>query len=832
MLPGKNIDVERVEQQTAEFVTVRPRFKIYSRFLFSVLRAAIADIAPRAIVQVRPKTVASFSEKVIRKGWEFEDPARDFTDLCGGRIIVQTRSEHAAVCSFIESSFNVDWTNSVRVEERLDVNEFGYRSVHYVVSVSPGMFPTGPVPVEIPPEILPDDTHPMKVEIQVRTLLEHAWSEFSHQHAYKGTFVLPPVFQRELAVVAAILENADTILTGIINEIQKYLASYESYLTSDEIHEEMGIQEIIYKSAPDNYKIASKIGKLAISIGDWDKAINVLSSHVETEYQPIIRDLGIALCKHHKKSPDSIEYKEGQEYLRKAIELDPKDSDAISSLAGTWKNIDDTKAVELYKQAFEADPGNSYVLGNYLEYEIRNRNDASIITLLTQAINSSIERCAKQVEVGMNYPWAFYDMAKFYMFVKKPYMSMRAYLRAIQCSTALFMISTSYNSLKNLEEHLSTYEGFDWAERLMELACAVKFSDSEAVTCVTGRQTKDVKPVKGTVTIVAGSTSQAWASRLDRFRSIIIDAFRDYNGTIISGGTTSGVSGLVGDIQEANNFVETIGYVPENIPDIAEIDPRYVEIRRTPGDEFSPLQPIQYWTDIIASGIEVSQVKILGIGGRAISEFEYRLGITLGATVAIVGDGETYARLAAEDATWKTFDKLVVLPNDPFVLRAYVGTGIPELPDQLRLKIGRALHELYRQHEGILMPWSPQSLVNWDDLTEELQNSNLHAADHIVQKLNQIGCTLEPSDGDAPEPVKFSPTEIEIMAEMEHARWTVERLVQGWKLGPRKDYEDKTNPFIVPWSELDDNIRDIDRDIVRDLPPFMAQFGLHVKRRY
>ena len=72
-------------------------------------------------------------------------------------------------------------------------------------------------------------------------------------------------------------------------------------------------------------------------------------------------------------------------------------------------------------------------------------------------------------------------------------------------------------------------------------------------------------------------------------------------GSIISGGTTSGISGLVGEIGlRYGELVNTIGYVPNKRSGDIKIDERYDQIRKTDHDQFSLLEPIQYWMDIIS----------------------------------------------------------------------------------------------------------------------------------------------------------------------------------------------------------------------------------------
>jgi len=93
-----------------------------------------------------------------------------------------------------------------------------------------------------------------------------------------------------------------------------------------------------------------------MELGDWTKTIEIFSKFVDTGYQPILRDLGVVICKVNAGDPHGEAYKQGQKYLKIASSSPYRDADALASLAGTWKKLDETKTRELYRQAFEVDP--------------------------------------------------------------------------------------------------------------------------------------------------------------------------------------------------------------------------------------------------------------------------------------------------------------------------------------------------------------------------------------------------------------------------------------------------------------------------------------------
>ncbi len=152
--------------------------------------------------------------------------------------------------------------------------------------------------------------------------------------------------------------------------------------------------------------------------------------------------------------------------------------------------------------------------------------------------------------------------------------------------------------------------------------------------------------------------------------------------------------------------------------------------------------------------------------------------------------------------------------------------GVPEL-------LARALHERYlEEHEGTAAPADKKAnalLVGWDELPEDVRESNRAQALHIGENLAAIGCDIAPLWDWNARGHEFSPDEIELMAEMEHKRWLDERFAQGWTLGPR-DPENKTNPNLLPWGKLTLDMREWNYNVVRAIPTFLAGAGFQVFR--
>ena len=147
--------------------------------------------------------------------------------------------------------------------------------------------------------------------------------------------------------------------------------------------------------------------------------------------------------------------------------------------------------------------------------------------------------------------------------------------------------------------------------------------------------------------------------------------------------------------------------------------------------------------------------------------------------------------------------------------------------------LARAIHDSYRfgQEEKGKTFETNVSMVAWDELPENLKESNRRQADHIGIKLKAIGCAIAPMTDWDTELFKFSEKEIELMARMEHERWMSERLQDGWTFKEgRKNVERKTSPDLVPTEKLTKDAIELDNNPVKDLPLYLAKVGFQIYR--
>jgi hypothetical protein len=143
------------------------------------------------------------------------------------------------------------------------------------------------------------------------------------------------------------------------------------------------------------------------------------------------------------------------------------------------------------------------------------------------------------------------------------------------------------------------------------------------------------------------------------------------------------------------------------------------------------------------------------------------------------------------------------------------------------LPLARAIHAAFLAQSRHAV--SDPALLPFDQLREDLKLSNLGQARYAVAVLARAGYGVRRPEG-PPAPVVIEETGVEIMAEMEHGRWVVERLCRGWMRGALRDPARRVSPYLIAWRDLPDAIRQQDRDAVQAWPALFAEAGLEVFR--
>ena len=145
----------------------------------------------------RVKTRQSFLNKVRSKG--YRQPELQVTDLSGVRVITYVESAAEKAASLVRQTLDVVDEHSLDKSRALGADRVGYRSLHFVCRL-------GGQRTQLAEYAAFGD---LVFEIQVRTVLQHAWAEIEHDRNYKLAGSLPPPLERRINLLAGLLEIAD-----------------------------------------------------------------------------------------------------------------------------------------------------------------------------------------------------------------------------------------------------------------------------------------------------------------------------------------------------------------------------------------------------------------------------------------------------------------------------------------------------------------------------------------------------------------------------------------------------------------------------------------------
>lgn len=200
--------IDRLAQQ---YQAELPRLQAFRGQLDALLIALLATSDVQySHVESRCKSPEAYRDKIARKG--YTDPAREMTDRVGLRAVMFYDRDVDTVVGLMRREFNVDETNSADKRSPAAAESFGYRSFHLVFTLDERR------------AILPEwaDYAGVPVELQVRTVLAHAWASVGHQLAYKSVTGLSPRGQRILAQLSAALETTDALFEVLRDDQDQY----------------------------------------------------------------------------------------------------------------------------------------------------------------------------------------------------------------------------------------------------------------------------------------------------------------------------------------------------------------------------------------------------------------------------------------------------------------------------------------------------------------------------------------------------------------------------------------------------------------------------------
>ena len=157
----------------------------------------------------------------------------------------------------------------------------------------------------------------------------------------------------------------------------------------------------------------------------------------------------------------------------------------------------------------------------------------------------------------------------------------------------------------------------------------------------------------------------------------------------------------------------------------------------------------------------------------------------------------------------------------------------------------RTVHEKYRSqriHDAVKLGLpqdeirriqSEERMADWEALKELYKDNKRSQIRYLGERFDRFntGIGLRPILPGAADTISdlFGPI-LDQLSELEHQRWMLDKLADGWSLG-KLDTELRHHPDMIPYEQLDESVKDYIRVSVRSIPEYLKEIGYELYRK-
>ena len=368
--------MENINNLVPERDIIYQRYELYKPYLHKIL--SLIEVKLKDTLQLssnptfksRVKSFESYYKKILRKQPDaaIKKNLVQLTDMMGIRVICAFMEDLSEVERQLMANFDVKEVERKGAEQSF--REFGYESVHVLISIPEDCYP--PEKDEFP--LAPDTV----CEIQIRTILQDAWAEVEHELIYKADF--SPVdlpLRRKLASINASLTLSDIIFQEI-RDYQKKMQSelalrrssfYEKAdeLTHEKFPEHRNIPQGNLINRPSPYVKGTLDDMILEALhahnqGNLDYAILIYTRIINAEPKPANMVLAVILKHRGMAYFAQSKYDEALSDFKNSIAFDQKSAKTLyyEGIVYSVKG-DDKKAIECFKESLSLDEFQSHV---------------------------------------------------------------------------------------------------------------------------------------------------------------------------------------------------------------------------------------------------------------------------------------------------------------------------------------------------------------------------------------------------------------------------------------------------------------------------------------
>jgi len=832
------------------------------RSIEDMLKRILPDFFSSASIQVRIKSRGSLAGKVLRKysgSGDAKEILSSLADLIGARMILLRKDQLDQADAILRDpeAFELDERMTEDTMARLAEREFGYLSRHYTILVTPRWLDRigektddkgrKKAIAEVKKRMRQNKTDAVPVEIQVRTWLQHVWAELEHDSAYKSNRDIPRDLQRGWSALAAILEKTDDDIVRHLNRLEQHNRS-NAYFIAGEVKRRIDDLEIIAEEQLRETRQGTPCWK-----NDMENVRNELlrlyllngSKEKDLANRDVLNKLNAVLG-----PPSSIAGTKDQGILKAELKKDPMNPKLMIRLLLEENKSSGTESGLPFPEKSEM------ILPTFLRSAIAHcdgliRSSSDLPWAFAgKAFFMLLLKCFDPDEGNRTDDAdAIYDCV----------------LRLIDLCNERSVANLPGESIvatPEAKDALGDLEKIVALSPVKDLKTTNGGNSAPILTCITdllalGRYahlTEHKKAMDKTAaapvilaggcdTLMRGKNGERDSEELKDLRKLFRKALEDGSRPIaFYTGKGTGICSI--DLMEGKgNKVFRFGI--KNIAGTTE---------NSDYTEYSVYEAILEWKAMMADGYRFDDVALIGFGLGRISDLECRIALALGARVTVIRHRNFKKnRLVFEGVPyWSDHPSLVRLPlireasprNRSFSdrkklreIKTWRDAGFPE-PVMLRVfMLFKPYHEenykrstpeykLTRLVHRIKQLKTSADYLDLDEIDRGKSLSQQHRLLSFETLLEDSGEPLptvklpqgKPEKSSSPRELKKWLNGIELnvashyykYGEREHARWYIERWLQGTRYGDNKIDRNvpasrKRNPCMTAWHDLDDD---------------------------
>lgn len=195
----------------------KPIYCAWGEYVVSTIKQALENRGKdlnyflKTPAKYRLKDDNSLIDKAFyRPGKNYSDPYHQIEDKVGARFIVLLLDDINEICKIVENTN--DWVFDIckhfDEDKERDPLLFTYQSVHYILKPKKDIKSQNiSIPASTP------------CEVQIRTLLQHAHAELTHDAIYKAKRAVKPKVHRTVAKSMALIETTDDFFTEVTRQL-------------------------------------------------------------------------------------------------------------------------------------------------------------------------------------------------------------------------------------------------------------------------------------------------------------------------------------------------------------------------------------------------------------------------------------------------------------------------------------------------------------------------------------------------------------------------------------------------------------------------------------